>query len=424
MTALVRRLSLLSACLPALLVATAHAEDTPASFVGLPVADVVLQTPQGGAPEESLEPLLRTLAGSPLDLSTVRLDLSTLFQVGEFASVVADAQPWAVLDDTGEPVPGVLLTYYLYPAPTLDRMRVQGQRHFSERSLLEAAGVTPGQVYYSELEDTAVSTRVERWLYRQGYTAAAATVTSIPTGDDGVEVTVQIDEGPPNLLERLAFAGDLDELPVGRKQRRLFRWARRSGVIEGEPFAPEAISRAQYDIRSRLASMQRGLFRRRYGWIGARVSAAVVEMGDGSKRVTFTIEPGPRLALDASGVLWADRKATAALGIDERLRLTRGFLDEAPVRMQGWLQRRGYSDATADVALQTSEDGKDQTLQIDMEPGPRHRLRTGGFLEWVGVEFEGNDSVTDADLMAVIDQASEDVIRRDWYADEELERGL
>ena len=401
----------------------AHASDDVAAFVGLPVADVVLQSPEGGAPSESLEPLLRTESGAPLDLATVRLDLTTLFQVGEFAAVEADAQPWALLDAQGEPIPAVLLTFFLYPAPVLDHVRVQGHRAFTDREFLEAAALTPGQVYYSELEDTLVETRVRSWLHRQGYTQAGVSIRTEETGKNNLDVIIEVSEGPPNLLERLSFAGDLERLPVGRENRRLIRWARREGVVEGEPFAPEAISRAQYALRARLASMQRGLFRRRYGWIGARVSPAIVDTGE-AKRVTFTIEPGPRLQLQASGVLWAERKSAAALGIDERLRLTRGFLDEAPTRVDEWFQLRGYTDAASEVTLTQSDDNTTETLDISIQTGPRHRLRTGGFLEWLGVDFVGNESVSDSDLMAVLDQTSDDVIRKDWYSEAELTRGL
>ena len=59
------------------------AEPDPSRFVGLPIAGVQLQAPDGGLPEENLDPLLRASQGAPLDLGMVRLDLATLFQVGD-----------------------------------------------------------------------------------------------------------------------------------------------------------------------------------------------------------------------------------------------------------------------------------------------------------------------------------------------------
>ena len=70
-------------------------------YYNLPVANVVLQAPEGGLPEESLEPLLRTRQGQEFHPRQVQLDLATLYRVGEFAEVEAHVEPWFIIDFAG-----------------------------------------------------------------------------------------------------------------------------------------------------------------------------------------------------------------------------------------------------------------------------------------------------------------------------------
>ncbi|MCA9568899.1 MAG: hypothetical protein KC656_13715, partial [Myxococcales bacterium] len=77
-----------------LALALAGPEEDPTPEVGLPIAGVTLEAPRGGLPEESLEALLRARQGERYDPQLVRLDLTTLFRVGDFANVEAYASPW------------------------------------------------------------------------------------------------------------------------------------------------------------------------------------------------------------------------------------------------------------------------------------------------------------------------------------------
>lgn len=394
------------------------------AFLGLPIAEVQLRAPRGGLPEESLDPLLRARAGKPLHAADVRADLVTLFQIGQFASVQAEVEPWVLFDADGEAQEAVLLSYVVTPSPKVGRIRVTGDHpHFSRRALLEAASLSVGEVFFEGLDDVEVIQAIEQHLHRHGYTRPTVEVRTEPLENDRLLVELTVDEGEPNLLERLSFAGDIAEVLPGGNHRLLYRWARRAGVREGKPFEPEAIARAQQEIRAQLASMKGGL-RRPRGWVGVRVTPAVARTADGSARVTYTIEPGPQLDLDVSGLGWrGERVVRDALGIDGRLRLTRGWLDLAPERLQDSLARKGWLEAQATVVLDRPNPDE-QVLRVEVERGPRHVLRTGLPPGWVGVRFEGNEALSNDDLQRVLDQASQDVIRRDLYADGELEAGL
>ncbi|MEQ1500898.1 MAG: BamA/TamA family outer membrane protein [Myxococcota bacterium] len=399
-------------------------------WVGLPVAQVQLAAPEGGLPDESLEPLLRVVEGAPLDPHEVGLDLVTLFQVGEFSAVEANLEPWFIDGEGGDPQPSALLTYVVSPAPKIARVRVQGNRRFKDRELLGESGLAPGQVYYADLDGPFASDRLERWLYHQGYTRPSVQIRSTEPEPGQIYVVVVVDEGPPNTLERLAFTGDTDGVATDRQLR---RWARKAGVAEGEPLAPDDVMRAQDAIREQLGSVQRRWFASRRGYVAARVTPAVVDTESGA-RITYAIEPGPRLDLVVTGLGWSGRRLVEdALGIDHRLRITRGFLDQAPDKLEAALQERGWLTAEASVTHDQPSDAL-QRLIVSVDRGPRHIIGdVPDLLRFVDFRFD----LIDADdlgsraarkerkaLQAVFDQASPDILRRDFYTADAMATGI
>jgi outer membrane protein assembly factor BamA len=403
--------------------ASAQAE-TPADWVGLPLAGVQLEAPEGGLPEESLDPLMRAIQGQPLDLGTIRLDLATLFRVGNFRSVEAHAEPWVTWNAIGEAEDAVLLTYRVFPAPRIGKIKVSGNKTFSDREIRGFSSLTVGQgTWFNELEAPRVKARIENELGREGWVRATVTVQDQVLDDGELVVHLIVDEGVPNVLETIGFTGDLDALSK-RSEGMLRRWARKAGLREGQPFAPTDITRAQNEMRLQLALMQPGPFRRQRGWIDAQVNPVLMRNVTGTARVTFTIEPGKRLELDVTGLgARGQRGLQGALGIDERLRLTRGFVDEAPDRVRAWLAEQGYHVAQVEIALDDANDDM-RILRVQVQRGPRYTLPPGGYPAFLGIDFWDNEAVSDADLQRVVDEASLEVIRRDYYSEAELNRGL
>ena len=401
----------------------AHAQAPPFPSDAL-LAGVQIEAPESGLPDASLAPLLRSTQGEPLRLEAVRLDLATLYRVGSFRSVEAHTEPWMAVDAEGNLVDAVLLTYRVYPAPHVASVRVSGNKAFSDRKILEWAGITQGaSAWFPELESKRVELRLERTLHREGWTRAQVTVTTTAVADAGIDVTIEVDEGLPNRLSTLQIQFDDPTILGARGTQRVRRWARREGLREGEPFAPEAVKASQARIRSELASMRRGPFRRRRGWTSARVTPALLLEADQASSVVIRIELGPRLDLDVAGLGFrGDRSVRQALGIDERLRLTRGWLDAAPERLETALQERGWLQALTEIELEEAE--ATRTLVVRAERGPRHTLASGTYPNFIGIDFEGNEAATAAELQKVIDQASEDVLRSDLFTEPELQRGL
>jgi outer membrane protein insertion porin family len=380
-------------------------------YQDLKVANVVLQAPEGGLPDESLEPLLRTHQGERFHPRLVRLDLATLYRVGEFASVEAHVEPWFTVNYAGEIEEAVLVQYRVRPAPKVQRVLVQGARNFQERQLLQVVQINTGQPFYDELDSPRVSQALVAYLRQQGFPDAAVEVDVEPLDNHEVEVWVRVHEGTPNLLTAIHFIGDLPEEVTVED---LTRWAAKAGMAVGQPFTTHSVSDAHQAIIEEFGSFGT-LFQPYRGWISARVTPAVIQDRERGTVATFTIELGLRLELDVQGLGWRGESfAREALAIDERLRITRGFLEEAPERLQQKLQERGYYDAKAEVRLLQSRDT--QLLKIRVAQGAPHTVAR--------YRFEGNEHIDDRVLESVIKQASLEVLRPGYFTHQALEEGL
>jgi outer membrane protein assembly factor BamA len=406
-------------------------------WVGVPVQSVQIIAPAGGAPSDDLDPLLRVRQSQPLNPADIRLDVATLFRAGDYASVEADVEPWVEETETGELIPAVLLKYRVVPAPRVRRVRVVGNDALGREAVLQAARLEPGAPWYPSVDTPAIQRAALEAYLMKGYPNATIEIQSAPrtnrSGEAQVDLTLRVNEGQPRLLSKLTFTG---ASPYSSRQLR--RIARGVGLSEGRPFALGAVPKVEEAIRDALAAPGDLLHPRGGtplyplgGWTQARVVSAVTSPAPNTLEVTVHIDPGPRLNLDVSGLeLNAKAKVREALEIDSRLRLGRGWLEDAPDRLAGYLQRRGYFAATAEVTLDRPENGT-QTLHVDAHPGPPHVLVPEAplFGPWVrrskpGIDFVGNVSLHDDDLRSVMEQASEEVLRLHRVTRPEIELGL
>jgi outer membrane protein assembly factor BamA len=411
----------------ALLAATpARADDDPTWYAGRLVASVELFAGDGALPDEDLEPLLRARQGKPLNPADMRLDLRTLYRVAPLAAVEAEVTAWPTLDpESGDVVDGVKVRYVVYPATRVSRVNIQGVRRVSARQVVAATRLAEGDVFDVEIDARRVGTRVEEWLIGQGFPQARVEVQAW-AGDEsdpyGLEVWVRVEEGEPRVLSELNVLG----VPEQESARQLRGIVRRSGLRTGKPLADDAIGRARLGLRQELARVGTerqtdpliGPRGRAFlqslgvpiaaggGWVDARIEVDVRAAAEGDE-VTLTIIPGQRLVLrveQPGGALPPALRGAVrdALKLDARLRLTRGYLEEAPETVQRALALRGYVDAKAAVTLEERQGNR--VLRVAVQPGERHRRGP--------VQFVGNEALTDAQLRTLLNQASVDVLRR------------
>lgn len=406
--------------------------DDPTWFAGRVVASVELYAGEGELPEADLEPLLRARQGQPLDPATLQLDLRTLYRVAPLNAAEADVVRWPVYDErVGDLVEGVKVRYVVYPATRVAGVRVQGAGDVSARKVAGSARLAEGDIFEPEHDSGPIGERVRGFLVGEGYPEARVEVEAYPADADdpfALEVWLRVDEGPPRMLRSLT----IDGVPVEVGDKRVRRWARRAGLKEGRPLAEDAVTRARLTVRQRLGQMRNDAALDEAvgprtaealaslgvvpdvagGWVEARVFADVTEVEGGERDVALSIDAGPRTVLQTEGISY--RVAREALGIDARLRLTRGWLEQADDKIVAALQRRGFLDATASVTLEERDDAR--VLSVIAEEGRRHRRRP--------LVFEGNETLSTTQLRTVFNQASPDVLRRRRYTADELQRGL
>lgn len=403
----------------------------PSRYAGRLISAVVLEAGEGELPDADLEPLLRMNGEERLDLAVVATDLRTLYRVAPIAAVEAEVRPAPVFDPAlDDIVEGVLLRYVLYPAIRISDVRVQGADAIPARRIAGAARIRRGDPYDPEQDAPVIQTRVHDWLASEGFPDAQVEVVSYPVGGDAFqhEVWLRVSEGPPRVVGRL----DLTGVPEPLTDKRVRRWLDRAGLKEGEPLADEALTRARLTLRQKLGRLAQDgwtadligpgtleWLRRRGvlapmagGWTEAGVRVEASPIGEGRWDVDVSIEPGPRLIVEADGM--SASEAQDALGMDDRLRLTRGFLEAADERVEAHLAEAGYLDADATVTLFEKDELRRLTVEVDK--GPRYRRRA--------FRFEGNAALSDTQLRTVFNQASPDVLRQRRLTQDELARAI
>lgn len=410
--------------------ARAQDRDDPTWYAGRLVASVELAAGEGTLIEDDLRPLLRAEQDEPLDPATVQRDLRTLYRVTPLAAIEAEVVPWPIYDSRIDDIAlGVKVRYVLYPSARVHETHIQGTRRLHRRQVLRAAQLIEGEPFSPKHDAPVVRERLLRSLRGMGFPDVEVEVEAYPSDPEApfeLEVWIRIDEGAPPVLSEVHIEG----LPPGLSPRRVRRWARSAGLKKRKPVPEDALTRARFVLRSKLARLSPGpaadallgpgltrlLTRARLlppgGWVEARVQVEPIERPGGDLDIAIRIEPGPQLRLETHGI--SQRAARESLQIDERLRLTRGFMERAPGQIESALARRGYREA--EVSVERLEREGSLTLSIQVDRGHRYRRKR--------IEIEGNESLTNNQIRSLLNQASPDVLRRRRATPSAMERGV
>lgn len=421
-----RLLAILLAALWALAAARPAAAQAPtadlAAWVGVPVAQVTLEAPEGGLPRENLEPLLRAQQGQPLDLGDVRLDVALLFRAGDFAAVEAIAEPWFEMAPDGTIEDAVRLIYRVRPPPRLDAVEVEGAKGEARRVARRALDLVAGDALYNEADLSGVELRARTELRAQGWPMAEVRA-AVRIDEDGRRALVlDVDAGPPEVWGEITLVGP-EVLGEGRARRcrltrpgcrphvgRFRRILRRHGVVEGRRVVRAELDRALTEMKEELASL---------GWFNARVSLQTMADAGLVNRPLIHLEGQRRLSVSMSregrgGRLPRPGEVQPVLGLYDGARATASTADEVRRRLEGWLDERGYGDAEVSVALR--EDDQGHVLDITARTGPQLVLRR--------VEVQGAETFTPRYLAGAMREADEEGLDENVVSTKGVERGL
>lgn len=378
------------------------AEEVPAAvrYTGRVVAYRTLVAPEGGLPEESLEPLLRVQQDTLYSPADVRQDLAMLHRVLDFAQVEVDVEPWPAFDARGDPVEGVRVEYRVWPPPRIRRLTFHGNRAVPDRALSGVADLAPGDPFFAD-DAVRLEQAVRQAYAEEGWPRASAVVTAQPAADGRLDVRVDVTDGAPQRLDELRIRGGgaLSEAEV--------RWTMaRAGIVQGRPWTEPALRKARDAVVEVL---------RKRGYYEARVSVRADPVSADRDRIVVIVDPRRRWTLVREGErLPRKRDLEETLGLREGARLSRDYGEEAGRTLTEAL--RADSLLEADVRVAVEESDETVRLVITGDAGRRHRLRR--------VRFEGEPIWTERYLTDAMREASEDMLARNKVTPEAVDKAL
>ena len=148
--------------------------------------------------EQEIRNNLRIAVGQPFDAKGVRGDVATLYRLGHFDSVTADAE---LLPDGG-----VAVTYTFVEQPIIRDIQVVGNRQVSDQELRSTITLYPGGPRDDFLLERAIYKITE--LYRaRGHYLVEVKVDETRLVDTGILI-FRITEGPRVRIREIEFVGN------------------------------------------------------------------------------------------------------------------------------------------------------------------------------------------------------------------------
>jgi len=326
------------------LLAAALLQAAPVAALPAPptVAGVVLKLPPG---EDAaiLEGLVAARSGQPLTARALRRTVTLLYQLGRFSDVVVRAIP------AGEgQVVLVVECLRKRLVRKLEVRQIGGRSVLAAEQLQKLLGLGAGDEFWQGRLDQGLA-RVRAVYERRGYRQAG--LRGQASGEDQVDVAVEVEEGPPTRVSAIELAPgqgvDREPLLEGMRTR------------SGEVLDLDALEADVRALRLRL---------RRDGWLRSRVGDATVEVEGQAAKVRIEVELGPRISFRFAGnASMGEAELRAQMGIDLEQPLDEAALEAAAARTQAAYQERGW--ATARVALREIRAADSAVVLFEVDEG-------------------------------------------------------
>jgi len=411
---------------------------TTTDFSGKPVVAIEFQAPRKVDAEE-LRYLVGLDDGEPYSPQKVSRSVQRLFRLGQFDDVQARVRP----------VPyGVKLTFVLVPSPRIAAIRIQGSRLLSRSVVRAALSRAAGDPYVQE-DEVRLARQAQGQYRAHGFLDATVTSRLGQARGGGKVIELRVDEGRPYRIAEVQFLPEpmtgftrerLRELVGGRL--RVGRIFREEDLARGVQTLLERYRRAGY-VEARLLRFGRAASGRlpveiRLDRENAQVTIMLPVEAGRHVRTEFRFD-GPRRPE------WTTRRLEEIVGLQSAHRASDSYAEEAGNQLERFLRRRGFLEAQVDV-LVSDEETAGQADAPYRQPRPQ-RVRKLTFLVAPGhrivlrrsdVVIDGNEAVTDGEVLGVLSDASPEVlghrptlslvlglpIYRRFYTEDEMEASL
>ena len=241
-----------------------------------PIASVTIEGLEA-TDQQLIRNNLRTAPGQPFDSTGIREDVETLYRLGRFDTVDAEA----ILNKDGS----VNVIYILEEQPLINAIQVVGNRAISDQKLLLAIPLYAGGPRDDFLLEQGVI-RIQDEYRNKGFYLAEIEVDESRLKDSGILI-IRIVEGPRVRIKEIEFVGNRAfpakelSLEISTKP---YIFLFRKGQLEPEKLLDD------------VASLDR--FYKDNGFVDVRVDKRILLSPDNTEaKVVFVIEEGRRYRL-------------------------------------------------------------------------------------------------------------------------------
>lgn len=214
--------------------------------------------------------------------------------------------------------------------------------------------------------------RIERWLRARGFYEAKVHVARVLVHGNKVDVTIEVDQGPPVVVDDVAIEVDAS---VGEDVRARLRHRVSAILARGIPLDEDKLAEAEKAGLRALTSR---------GYAAAKSKRRTeVDLATHTARVVLSFEAGPvvrfgRITFEGLGELPED-VAARVFGVEEGQLYSSDALDEGK---QALLDLGAFASVEPEPDLSKLETGK-AAVKVRVEPAKLRAFRIGG-----GVEFD------------------------------------
>ncbi len=246
-------------------------------FEGRPIAEIRIQGLEQ-VPEQLVRNQIRLEVGEPFDQRTLEQDVVRLTQLGRFDTIVPELSP--------QPDNTVVLTYVLSEQPLIADVQVVGNRVLTDRYLIDAIGLRPGDAADEFLLDRG-RRRIADAYRERGFFLTDVDIDEDVLAEQGI-LLYQVREGPRVRVRSIQFQGNelfSDGQLLAQTESRTYVPVFRAGALNREQLELDAAAiREFYQDR---------------GYLDAQVGREIRVSPDQREAVvTYLIEEGPRYIVD------------------------------------------------------------------------------------------------------------------------------
>jgi len=377
----------------------------PTTYTDFLVEEILFDAPVTVDVDE-LRYLLELEKGGEYRPADVRRSIELLYGVGLFQEVYATVQ----LDGTR-----LLVTFHLVPSPTLRDVAFQGlPSSISRGRARESLALRSGDSFFPG-DHLDMALQLETMLADEGYMDARVVAEVVDRRQEKVVVRLNVDPGEPFTVSTVEFN------PGAGLPTKQLRRTTRAPALENRRFRTKHVESG----RERLER----LYRKRLGYLEARVLPPLVEVnrGDRQVQVIYNIVPGQVVAVEFAEIPDPDapqkrrRVGTAkaerlrrVIGVDREYNISTGFMQDATGRVEDFYRDRGHFEVDVSGSLVEGEETK--RLRFDVVLGRRAVLVSAR-----DVRIEGNEVVRVREIRQLAKGRLRAPFRRPGVTDEALD---